>query len=102
MERQITSFFYERLLATRKEGRALVSDEINTLEPKIAPDYILKDPYILEFLDLKENRDYIERDLEQALIYKLQEFLLELGRGFTYESRGRRFESCRARQSLTL
>jgi predicted nuclease of restriction endonuclease-like (RecB) superfamily len=90
LERQITSFFYERLLATQKESRAEVSNEINMLEPKTEPDYILKDPYILEFLDLKDNRKYRESDLEQALIDKLQEFLLELGRGFTYESRQKR------------
>jgi predicted nuclease of restriction endonuclease-like (RecB) superfamily len=90
LERQITSFFYERLRATRKESQKIVSDEIHTLEPKNEPDYVLKDPYILEFLDLKENRDYLEHDLEQALIDKLQEFLLELGRGFTYESRQKR------------
>ena len=56
LERQINSFFYERLLATRKSGRDSVKNEIQTLEPKTEPDYILKDPYILEFLDLKENR----------------------------------------------
>jgi predicted nuclease of restriction endonuclease-like (RecB) superfamily len=90
LERQITSFFYERLLATKAESRESVSNEINILIPKNEPDYILKDPYILEFLDLKENRKYREDDLEQALIDKLQEFLLELGRGFTYESRQKR------------
>jgi predicted nuclease of restriction endonuclease-like (RecB) superfamily len=90
LERQINSFFYERLLATQKESRASVRDEIYTLEPRKEADYVLKDPYILEFLDLKENCKYNEDELEQALIDKLQEFLLELGRGFTYESRQKR------------
>ena len=58
LERQINSFFYERLLATQKSGRNGVRNEIQSLEPKSDPSYILKDPYILEFLDLKENRDY--------------------------------------------
>jgi len=58
LKRQINSFFYERLLATQKSGRERVKNEIQTLEPKTEPDYILKDPYILEFLDLKEKRDY--------------------------------------------
>jgi predicted nuclease of restriction endonuclease-like (RecB) superfamily len=49
LERQINSFFYERLLATQKSGRESVKNEIQTLEPKTAPDYVLKDPYILEF-----------------------------------------------------
>lgn len=90
LERQINSFFYERLLATQKSGRDSVRNEIQTLEPKIGPEYILKDPYILEFLDLKENRDYHENDLEQALINKIQDFLLELGKGFSFVARQKR------------
>lgn len=90
LERQINSFLYERLLATQKSGAESVKNEIHTLEPKNDPDYILKDPYILEFLDLKENRDYHENDLEQALINKLQEFLLELGKGFSFVARQKR------------
>jgi len=90
LERQITTFYYDRLLATRKEDRKSVENEIHTSEPKTDADYILKDPYILEFLDLKENRKYHENELEQALIDKLQEFLLELGKGFTFVARQRR------------
>jgi len=90
LERQINSFYYERLLATQKNGRDSVRNEIQTLEPKTTPDYILKDPYILEFLGLKENRDYHEHELEQALIDKLQEFLLELGKGFSFVARQKR------------
>lgn len=90
LERQINSFFYERLLATQKGGQARVKHEIFTLEPENTPAYILKDPYILEFLDLKEKRDYHESDLEQALIDKLQEFLLELGKGFSFVARQKR------------
>ena len=55
--------------------------------------FILKDPYILEFLDLKENRDYLESDLEQALIGQLQAFLLELGKGFSFVARQKRITS---------
>ena len=69
LERQINSFFYERLLDTQKSGTENVKNEIHTLEPKNSPDYILKDPYILEFLDLKENRDYLESDLETARVF---------------------------------
>jgi len=90
LERQINSFFYERLLATQKSGIASVKNEIQSTEPKSSPDYVLKDPYILEFLDLKENRDYHESDLEQALIGKLQDFLLELGKGFSFVARQKR------------
>ena len=90
LERQINSFYYERLLATQKSGQDKVRNEIQTLEPKTTPDYVLKDPYILEFLDLKENRDYLESELEQSLINKLQEFLLELGKGFSFVARQKR------------
>jgi predicted nuclease of restriction endonuclease-like (RecB) superfamily len=90
LERQITTFYYKRLLATRKEGKESVKNEIQKTEPKTDPDFILKDPYILEFLDLKENKDYHEKELEQALIDKLQEFLLELGKGFSFVARQKR------------
>ncbi|MDR1444708.1 MAG: PDDEXK nuclease domain-containing protein [Treponema sp.] len=90
LERQITTFYYERLLATQKEGKESVRNEIQKTEPKTDPDYILKDPYILEFLDLKENKSYHESDLEQALIDNLQEFLLEMGKGFSFVARQKR------------
>ena len=90
LERQINSFFYERLLATQKEGRESVKNEIQTLEPKKDPDYIIRDPYILEFLDLRENKDYHEIELEQGLIDNLQSFLLELGKGFSLAARQKR------------
>jgi predicted nuclease of restriction endonuclease-like (RecB) superfamily len=90
LERQINSFFYERLLATQKSGRESVRNEVQTLEPKTGPNHILKDPYVLEFLDLKENRDYHESELEHALIDKIQDFLLELGKGFSFVARQKR------------
>lgn len=90
LERQINSFFYERLLATQSEQREAVKGEIQTLEPKTDPEYILKDPYILEFLDLKQNTAYYEKDLEQGLLDNLQEFLLELGKGFSFVARQKR------------
>jgi predicted nuclease of restriction endonuclease-like (RecB) superfamily len=90
LERQINSFFYERLLATQKEHRSEIAGEVFKLEPKRDADYILKDPYILEFLDLKENAKYSESELEQGLIDKLQEFLLELGKGFSFVARQKR------------
>ncbi len=90
LERQINSFYYERLLSTQSEHRSEVRGEIQKLEPKTDPEYILKDPYILEFLDLKQNKNYLEKDLEQALLDNLQEFLLELGKGFSFVARQKR------------
>jgi predicted nuclease of restriction endonuclease-like (RecB) superfamily len=90
LERQINSFYYERLLATQTEYRDEIAGEIYKVEPKKEPDHILKDPYVLEFLDLKENQKYSETDMEQGLIEKLQEFLLELGKGFSFVARQKR------------
>lgn len=90
LERQINSFYFERLLATQKEKRPEIAGEIFKLEPNTEADFILKDPYILEFLDLKENIKYSESELEQGLIDKLHNFLLELGKGFSFVARQKR------------
>ena len=88
LERQINSFFYERLLSSR--SKEAVSREIQTLEPAKSPEDIIRDPYVLEFLGLSPNDDFYESDLEQALITHLQKFLLELGRGFSFVARQKR------------
>lgn len=88
LERQINSFYYERLFSSRNKGR--VRDEIKKLEPETTPHDVIKDPYVLEFLGLKENKDYREKELEQGLIDKLHDFLLELGKGFSFVGRQQR------------
>ena len=88
MERQINTFFYERLLSSQNKEK--VSQEIQTLEPGKTPVDIIRDPYVLEFLGLSSNDDFYESDLEQALITHLQKFLLELGRGFSFVARQKR------------
>ena len=55
------------------------------------PEDLLKESYVLEFLGLEENSKYFESDLEGAIIYKLEHFLLELGKGFLFEARQKRF-----------
>lgn len=90
LERQINSFYYERILATSEGKRAEVQNEIQILEPEVEPKHLIKDPYILEFLGLEENKAYLEHELEQGLIDNLQKFLLELGRGFCFVARQRR------------
>ena len=85
LERQISTLYYERLLAS-KEKEPVRSEAGELLAPLEAEDFI-KDPYVLEFLDLKDYPALRESDLEQALIDKLQEFLLELGRGFCFVAR---------------
>ncbi|MCB2291019.1 PDDEXK nuclease domain-containing protein [Clostridium sp. CS001] len=93
LERQINSFYYERLLSTQEENKNEVRNEITKLEPSKHINEMVKDPYILEFLNLKENKKFLERDLEQGLIDNLQEFLLELGKGFSFVGRQRRISA---------
>ena len=85
LERQISTLYYERLLASREQ--APVKAEVAELTVSLATENFIKDPYVLEFLDLKDYPALRESDLEQALIDKLQEFLLELGRGFCFVAR---------------
>jgi predicted nuclease of restriction endonuclease-like (RecB) superfamily len=89
LERQVNSHYYERLLASR--DRKPVRAEIHALEPGPTPQDVIKDPYVLEFLGLGDAPSFRERELEGALIGKLQEFLLELGRGFSFVARQKRF-----------
>ncbi|GBD89046.1 hypothetical protein BMS3Abin03_02990 [bacterium BMS3Abin03] len=88
LERQINSFYHERLLKSKNKN--LVKKEAEDIIAKVSPENILKDPYILEFLDLKDKSAYRESDLEQELINKLHDFLLELGRGFSFVARQKR------------
>ena len=89
LERQIASSLYQRLALSRDK------DEIRRLatEGQVIqrPADLIKDPLVLEFLDLAEVAAYSESDLESAIIDKLESFLLELGKGFLFEARQRRF-----------
>lgn len=88
LERQINSSLWERLLMSsdRKDVLAVARNE------KLPSDarQIIKDPMVLEFLELKREASYYERDLETAIITHLQEFLLELGNGFAFIARQKR------------
>lgn len=69
------------------QDKKSVSEEIQTLEPRPEYEKIIRDPYVLEFLDLEQNPHFYEKELEQAVIDHLQKFLLELGRGFSFVAR---------------
>ncbi len=88
LKRQINAMLFERL-ALSKDSRAVMrmAREGQIVEQ---PEDAIKDPYILEFLNLKEETAYTENQLEQALIDKLQSFLLELGKGFSFVARQKR------------
>lgn len=88
LERQINSHYYERLISSKNKS-AVIKESKKNIE-KYQPSDVIKDPYVLEFLGLKENSAYLEKDLEQALIDKLQDFLLELGKGFSFVARQKR------------
>ena len=91
LDRQIHSFYFERLLATQSEkGKEGVRAEIQHTQPVTKADDIIRDPYVLEFLDLKRDSSLAGSDLESALITKLTDFLLELGKGFCFVARQKR------------
>jgi len=88
LERQINSSLYERLLMSNDKESVLAIARNEKL-PSDAKE-IIKDPMFLEFLDLKREASYYEKDLEAAIITHLQDFLLELGNGFSFVARQKR------------
>ena len=89
LQRQLDSGLYERLVLSRdEEGVRRLAEEGQTIEK---PLDAIKDPYVLEFLEIEDKPSFSETELESLLIDHLQEFLLELGRGFTFVGRQQRF-----------
>ena len=90
IDRQISSQFYERTALSKNKAAMLTKGAVAKPEDTISPDEAVKDPYVLEFLNLKD--EYSESELEEALIHRLEDFLLELGSDFTFVGRQRRRE----------
>lgn len=89
LSRQVGSSLYERLALSRNKDEVMrLATEGQTIEK---PQDVIKNPLTLEFLGLKSNSSYSESKLETAIINKLQDFLLELGKGFLFEARQKRF-----------
>lgn len=89
LKRQYHSSLYERLALSRDKNEVLkLSQQGQTIEK---PQDIIKNPLTLDFLGLGEKTTYSETDLEQGIISKIQDFLLELGKGFLFEARQKRF-----------
>ena len=88
LERQVASLLFERLAKSRD------TDKVLALATKghevVVPRDVIKAPFVLEFLDLPERHTWLERDLEQAIIDRLEDFLLELGKGFCFVARQKR------------
>jgi len=93
LDRQISSLAYERILSSQNKMEVKKYEDSIAQKDILTPHDIIKDPYVLEFLDLPANTNFYEKDLEKALIDKLQHFMLELGKGFSFVSRQRRFKA---------
>lgn len=82
LQRQRTTLLYERIASSKDKSKLL---ELSIKGHNIYENKdIIKDPFVLEFLDIKENTNYLESDLERNILEHLKEFLLELGKGFTF------------------
>lgn len=88
LKRQIDSQFYQRTLLSKNKAAMLRKGEEPLPGDLVTPEEQIKDPFVLEFLDLKD--EYSEHDLEEALVHKLEEFLLELGSDFAFIGRQKR------------
>lgn len=89
LQRQYNSSLYERLALSRDKEAVLQLAKKGNIITK--PEDIVKQPTVLEFLGMEEKTKYSETDLETAIIDKLQKFLLEMGKGYLFESRQKRF-----------
>lgn len=90
LERQINSHYYERLITS--QNKVPVRKEVEEKSKDLQPQDVLKDPYVLEFLQLQGRPSYSEKEFETALIDQLQNFLLELGAGFSFVARQKHFD----------
>lgn len=88
LDRQISSQFYTRALLSKNKSAMLEKGSLATAADLVTPEEAIKDPVVLEFLGLKD--EYSESELEEALIHRLEDFLLELGGDFTFVGRQRR------------
>ncbi len=89
LRRKIDSMLYERTALSRKPDE-LIRQELKALrnEDRLTPDLVFKDPYLLDFLGLKDR--YLEKDLEDAILREIESFILELGVGFSFVARQKR------------
>lgn len=92
LERQIHKLYYERLLASQNKAPVKAEAAAKTTELALNPQDFLRDPYILDFLNL-DSGQYQEADLEIGIINNLQKFLLEMGKGFAFVERQQRIRT---------
>ena len=90
LERQISVLYYERMLLSAEKQLTKRDAKKNMTAAKLNPELFIRNPYVLEFLNLKDYPGLRERDIEEGLINNLQTFLLELGKGFCFVARQKR------------
>ncbi len=93
LERQINSLYFERLLSSKNKKALIQQAEKEAAQDKPSVLDFVKDPYVLEFLQLQPNATLYEKELETELLNKLQLFLLELGKGFSFVARQQRISA---------
>ncbi len=91
LQRQVNSLYYERLLSS--QNKDIVKNEAREKTKSLVAEDVLKDPIVLEFLQLKDNKTYLESEFEQAILDHLSDFLLELGKGFAFVARQKRIRT---------
>jgi len=91
LEKKIGGMLFERTALSKKPEK-VIREELDTLrtEDKLTPDLVFRDPYFLDFLGLKDR--YIEKDVEDAIMREMENFILELGVGFTFVARQKRIQ----------
>ncbi len=91
LEKKISGMLFERTALSRKPEK-LIREELDTLrtEDKLTPDLVFRDPYFLDFLGLKDR--YLEKDIEDAIMREMENFILELGVGFSFVARQKRIQ----------
>lgn len=91
LQERMNSMLFERSAISRKPAEAIRHDLAQLRqEQRVQPDVLLKDPYVLDFLGLNDH--YLEKDLEDAILREMEQFLLELGAGFTFVARQKRLQ----------
>ena len=93
LDSQIERLTYERILSSQNQLIVKEAEDAASRQAQLTPADIIKDPYVLDFLGIPSGVNFYEKDLEKALIDNLQQFLLELGRGFSFVSRQYRFKT---------
>jgi predicted nuclease of restriction endonuclease-like (RecB) superfamily len=101
LQERLNSMLFERTALSRKPDETIRHDlEQLRQTQQVSPDLLLKDPYILDFLDLNDR--YLEKDLEDAILRDIEKFILELSAGFTFIARQKRIQIDDVAEYLTV